>query len=248
MGNLELAQPFLTYDLKVMEQYVHTLIPSDSSFVPKSSEVAEFFEALVTSFNFQVISDAPFQPGLRVRKPSGRFRTGINVFTGEKKTIPISDQVKIENPADIPQLIEGITRYAVLASGEWKLGSAPLALFTTDGIPFEKDYLCEVSCNLRPETVSTSCSVGELASNHQNVRPFGEPCDSDGTTGIFTHPWTGKTIEVPNAGCARFWIEFEFGKFLLPQIASSFDILNPMLVAKTEECFQTKFTQGWRFN
>jgi hypothetical protein len=60
--------------LKFMEQYVHTLIAADSAFVPQSVQIEKFFEILTTSYHFRIISDTRFQPGLRVMKPSGRFR------------------------------------------------------------------------------------------------------------------------------------------------------------------------------
>jgi hypothetical protein len=79
------------------------------------------------------------------------------------------------------------------------------------------------------------------------VPGFGEPWNGESTIGIFTNPWTGEAIEVPNAASARFWIEFEFGKFIYPRIDKSFDVFDPRLVEKAEECFQTKFVQGCRF-
>jgi hypothetical protein len=54
-------------------------------------------------------------------------------------------------------------------------------------------------------------------------------------------------IEVPNAGSARFWIEFEFGKFIYPKIEKRLEILSPLLVETAEECFQAEFVQGCRF-
>jgi hypothetical protein len=234
-------------DVKVMEQYVHTLIAANSAFVPESPRVALFFDLLITSFNFRVISDAPFQQGLRVMKPSGRFRSFISPFTREKEQFPISDHIKVEKITDIPLVIEGLEHYSVLQSGEWKTQNRPLVLLTTDGVPYEESYVCEGSCHLRPEPVSTSCWDIE-ASADQLVPAFGKPCEGDGEAGVFSHPWTHERIEVPNAGCARFWIEFEFGKFLLPKMANSLDVLSPLIVAKTEECFHTKFVQGCRFN
>jgi hypothetical protein len=65
--------------------------------------------------------------------------------------------------------------------------------------------------------------------------------------GIFPNPWTGEAIEVADAGCARFWIEFEFGKFIYPEVSGSFDVMSPAIVQDIEQCFGTKFVQGCRF-
>ena len=180
-------------------------------------------------------------------KPSGHFRPFVSPFAGKTEAFPISDNIQLDRAADIPAAIAGLKHYSVLISGEWKIENRPLVLLTTDGVLFEDHILCEVSCHLRPELVSTSDWDIEVPIP-KNVASFGEPCESEHGTGVFSHPWTGEIIEVADAGCARFWIEFEFGKFLLPKMGTNLDLLNPLMVASAEECFQTKFVQGCRFN
>jgi hypothetical protein len=231
-----------------MEQYVHTLIAADPAFVPRSLQVERFFEILTGSFRFRIIAHTRFQPGLRVLKPSGRFRSATNSFTGETFSFPMPNQIRVERIADVPPMIESLEDYNVLASGEWVPEYRPLVLLTTDGVPFEGSYNCEASCHVRPEPVSTSCWNKIASPNGPSVLDFGEACRPERGMGIFWHPWTGKVIEVPRAGCARFWIELEFGKFLLPKMADDLDLLNPAMVAKMEECFGAKFVQGYRFN
>jgi hypothetical protein len=246
--------------VEIMEQYIHTLIAADSAFVPQSKQIAEFFEILTATYNFRIISDTGSEPGLRVMKPSGRLRRGRDPMTGEAVSIPMLDHIKIERINDIPGAIEGLEHYSVLASGEWTVESRPLVLLTTDEVPFEDTYLCCISCHIRPEPVSTSCWDEDAAGpNSRNVPYFGEACEPGSNVGIFSHPWTGELIEVPDAGCARFWIELEFGKWLLPKMADSLDVLilkmadsldvlSPVMVAKIEECFATGLVQGYRFN
>jgi hypothetical protein len=230
-----------------MEQYIHTLIAADSTFTPQSPQVAEFFDGLVAGFSFRVISDKRWQPGLRVAKPGLRTRSGKNVSTGETFTIPVPDQIPVGHTAEIVPLIENLDEYGVRLSGEWPLGAAPLLLLTTDKTPFEAPLTCDVSCNVRPVPVSTSAWDVEAGPNLRNVPLFGTPWNGESTTGIFPNPWTGEAIEVPDAGSARFWIEFEFGKFIYPRIEKGLDLLNPLLVEKAVECFQTEFAQGCRF-
>ena len=230
-----------------MEQYIHTFIASDPAFTPQPLQVAEFFNELVTAFSFRVISNARWQPGLRVMKPGMRTRTAKNVFTGETRTFPVSDQIAIEKTADILPLIENLEEYRVCASGEWPSDSVPLLLLKTDRTPFKESPICDVSCNIRPAPVSTSAWDIEAGPNVRNVLPFGSPWNGESHKGIFPNPWTGEVIEVPNAASARFWIEFEFGKFIYPKIDRSLDIFSPRLVQGAEDCFQTKFAQGCRF-
>jgi hypothetical protein len=170
-------------------------------------------------------------------------------MTGEAISIPMFDHTKMERPLDIPAATEGFSHYSVLASGQWTVENRPLVLLTTDEIQFEDMYLCEASCHIRPEPVSTSCWDEDAAGpNSRKVPYFGEACEPGSKVGIFSHPWTGGVIEVPDAGCARFWIELEFGKWLLPKMEESLDVLSPVLVAKIEECFGTRLVQGYRFN
>ena len=57
-----------------MEQYIHTLIPIDSEFAPKPTQVASFFGQLVSEFKFSPISAQGLLPRLMIAKPSDRLR------------------------------------------------------------------------------------------------------------------------------------------------------------------------------
>ena len=62
--------------------------------------------------------------------------------------------------------------------------------------------------------------------------------------GTFRNPWTNDQIRVEHAGCARFWIEFELGKFIAPIIRESFELLEPRIVKAAEESFEVSFAQA----
>jgi hypothetical protein len=230
-----------------MEQYIHTLIPIDSNYAASPAQVEAFFADLLRMPTFRLITDLPFQQGLRVSKPFARVRKMENRFTGETKTFRAPEFTKIDAPDAILPLIEGLDDFGVFASGEWKWDDPPLVLFTTDGEQFKKNYVCEISCEQRATLISTSAWDVEAGPNIRNVPLFGTPCSSGDDMGIFPNPWTGEAVEVPHAGCARFWIEFEFGKFIYPKVDRNFDFLSPLIVAEAEQCFQTKFVQGCRF-
>ena len=231
-----------------MEQYIHTLIPIDSRYYPEPVRVGAFFDWLLRRPNFRLIVGKRWQPGLVVRRFTGRMRESKNPWTGETLMRPDPDWAMIESCNEIPARIDGAAHFTVFASGEWKSDDLPIALFTTDGKPFAQDYLCQVGCELRPTPVSTSAWDVEAGRNIHNVPSFGSsPCNPDDDTGIFPNPWNGEAVKVPHAGCARFWIEFEFGKFIYPRVDNTFDLLSPSIVREAEQCFQTKFVQGCRF-
>jgi hypothetical protein len=64
--------------------------------------------------------------------------------------------------------------------------------------------------------------------------------------GVLLRATSGK-IKWWDAGCARFWIEFEFGKFIYPRVADNLEVMSPAIVSEAEKCFRTKFAQGCRF-
>lgn len=234
-----------------MEQYIHTLIAADSGFAPEPNPVARFYEEMADSAGYRIVSNKPAHPGLLLVKPSGRFRTmtGRNVFTGETRSVsvPDFDRQQLAEPSEIGPAIAGLEHYTVYASGEWDPSDAPLQLFTTDGKPFiAESYFCGLRCKAQPAPVTTSAWDFAIPTD-KKIPKFGSPCGAEPDAGIFSNPWTGSAIIVPGAGCARFWIEFEFGKFVLPRIEDRLDLLSRAVVNLAEECFRTRFVQGCRF-
>lgn len=230
-----------------MEQYIHTLLPVDSEFVPSAAQIGSFLSVLVLQFKFSLISGQRWLPGLVVSKASGELRWRTNSWTGERVSVPARDHFNLSQFEDIPGLIEGSTDYTVSQSGQWIGQDRPIDLLGTNGVPYLGNYVCTVRCERRPEVVSTSDWDGEAGPNTRNVPSFGSVCNDQSAIGIFANPWNGEVIEVANAGCARFWIEFEFGKFIYPKVSNSFDVMSPGIVLEAERCFRTKFVQGCRF-
>ena len=230
-----------------MEQYIHLFISADSEFAPESAHFASFFAERVSQFKFSPISGQLFLPGPVVAKPSGTLRWGNNPMTGEKVSVPEWERWNPERFEDIPALIEGSGHYAVEQSGLWVGETRAMVLLKTDGVPFDENYICTVRCELRPEVVSTSAWDVEAGPNIRNVPTFGSVCNNAIRNGIFPNPWTWDVIEVADAGCARFWIEFEFGRFIYPKVTDSLEVMNPAIVLGAERCFRTKFAQGCNF-
>jgi hypothetical protein len=228
-------------------QYVHTLICTDPVFAPAPEQVVAFFETLVSSFGFRVLIQAPFQTGFLVLKHTGRLGKYTNGWTGEEKTFPALDRFPVESFSDFSPLIDGLNHYSASASGAWSQADSPLFLLTGDGKPFEADPICLISCELRPKPVSTAFWAVLDPCPLPDVPPFDATCPSSRRMGIFSHPWTGKPIYVPDAGCSRFRIEFQFGKLLAPKMKDSLDLMPLALVAAAQRCFGPRFAQGYYF-
>ena len=172
--------------------------------------------------------------------PSARVRDFENPLTGEVKSMPVNDRIPIERPAGLVSTIATSQQYFVSLEGEGPPRTPAFPLYFEDA-PFTKTYGFMVRCRLMPEPVSMSCLGDEQTG--KEVPIFGEP--SSRRDALFRLPVSGELIEVSNAGSARFWIEFEFGKWLLPKIDDSLNILNPLIAALAEEAFSLTFKQGF---
>jgi len=224
------AAPRPVESCRMSLQYSHLLISEGADFAPLPPQIAAFLDGLVT------LNSAPLKPAIRVAKLSGKFRTGSNPLTGEKLSIPVRDFVSLESISNIPERLVGLDDYSVEVSGQGPAKLPPFALYSTtdpEACEFKGTYSYEVRCHLRAEVVSTC-----------EEPPFGTPCLSERRNGTFRHPNTGAIIEVPSAACARFWIEFQFGKWLLPKIDRSLNLLEPSILANASERFEARFAQG----
>lgn len=212
------------------EQYTHLLIPDRMDFVPRPEQVAAFLIAL------ESVGGAPIRGALRVGKLSGKVRVGSDSLTGERISIPGRDFVPLAAFPELPMHLGDLDDYDVVLSGEGPPTLPPFALYTIENsqqIEYREAYGYDVLCRLRRDAVSTC-----------DVPPFGSPCQSAGQPGIFHNPVSGARLEVPNAACARFWIEFEFGKWLVPRISTNLDLLQPAILRNALSSFGTGFAQG----
>ena len=228
-----------------MEQYAHLLISADPDFVPDAALVTAFFNLILNSSGFLLVVDPPFNPGIIVLMPSDRVRKGTDPMTGEVITIPTRDRLVLRDSSEISSSIHGLEEWTVGASGKWVPGKTPIEFTVSDGTPFESECICFVSCNKRPKPVCTSDGWRESERETPEFT-FGDPNSTIQSTGVFTQPWTGERVEVADGGSARFWIEFEFGKWLLPNMTNSFDVLRPELATAVQNCFGTRFVQAGR--
>jgi hypothetical protein len=73
---------------------------------------------------------------------------------------------------------------------------------------------------------------------------FGTPCRPEITRGFFSNLHRGTVVEVADGGSARFWIEFELGKFLFPLLEDNLDLLEPAIVQAAQQVFGIEFVQG----
>ena len=210
--------------------YSHLLIPERPEFVPTPTQIAEFFNGLVK------LNSGPLEPTLRIAVSSGKVRTGINPQTGETLSIPIRDFASLGSTAEIQERLTGLDNYDLSMDGQGPAKLPPFPLYATDPpgkAEFTGTYSYGVRCSLRPTVVSTC-----------EEPPFGKPCLPTAASGIFFHPVTGAKVEVPNAACGRFWITFQVGKLLAPQLGDDLNVLEPSILRSATKHFGINFAQG----
>lgn len=220
----------------IVEQYVHTLIPQDSQFCPNPEQVRRFVDEL------SKLRATPLDAKFKILKPSGRVRSFTDPLTGEIRTIPGKEIVALDSAATLDQIVSTLDQYVVAMDGQGP-PTVPAFPLYVNGAPFTDSYDFSVHWCVEAEPVSMS-DLGDEETG-QDVPFFGEPCPKRNGTALFRHPLTNELIEVANASCARFWIEFEFGKWLLPKIGDSLNILDPAIADLAPQCFGPRFAQGF---
>jgi hypothetical protein len=181
-----------------------------------------------------------FQPVERVEP---RTFSSSNPFTGESLEFRTATRMaargkSLKNPRDIVAAAAGVPEFDMRLSGKGMPRTPPLP------IDFAKAYSVDVGCCVRANAVSLS-DLHEESGSDKNPVMFGEDCNKEDLVGLYSHPETLEIIEVPGAGCAQFWIEFDLGKFLFPKIDNgNLRILNARIEQLAKRCFASEFVQG----
>jgi hypothetical protein len=214
------------------EQYSQTLIPRDRDFVPWAGNVREFLSAIVA------LGVVPSKPSIILRSPSGETREFWNPFSGRKIVIELKSQKQLKTLGQFEKAAARLSDYDIEVSGEGRPKLSPI------DINLKGRYFVGVTCFVSSTLRSTS-DYHDESGVRKRVVPYGRPCTRRATTGIFTNPHNLEIIEIPNAGSARFWVQFELGKFLFPKIVNDdLELLNPKIVEAAEGAFGTRFVQG----
>jgi len=214
-------------------QYSHTLIALPKDFAPAPIQVEQF---LTTMLAWNVV---PGTPTISLRVPTGKTREYpyLDPFTGRNLIVELRDRKDLPAPSDIAAAVDQLRDFELEIAGVGLPKMPPLP------IDFHEPYHIGVTCYVTSQLRSTSdphetLTLGEKLNLYRSIFT-GDPGD-----GYFIHPHTMDVIKVPNAGCSRFWVQFELGKFLCPEIGSTLELLNPVIVRNAEEVFGIKFVQG----
>jgi hypothetical protein len=204
-----------------------------------------------------VASDAVIEFA-RIAKNKGRVREGHNPFTGEKISIPLPSRARekprrLANSSDLIGIAADQEEFDVMVAGEGIPASPPLRIGFDEGNgwkAFEGEQCCmEVACCVRSNIVRLYLLESEddlhRPPDFAAYRPrYDEDCTTAERDGLFVHPELG-AIRISNAGCAMFWIEFNYGKFVYPRAnGSDVNVLSGEVVRLARSTFGTDFVQA----
>jgi hypothetical protein len=229
-----------------MEKYAHLLIAADPEFAAKPGQIVGFLELVKDVFRFRFVkSKEDWLPGLQAMTSAEDVRTMRNPYTGEKQTYTVPKWFELEDTGELPALVESEPKYGVTMSGKWTPSDVPIQMLGADGRTINEELACFVSCSQRAQPVCTGDWWGEAHCGDCEF-DFDNPESTVQSVGVYTHPWSGERVEVPGAGNSRFWIELEFGKFIIPKMDGGFDLLRHEFVDAAEKCFGVRFIQAGR--
>ena len=212
--------------------YTHTLITIPKDFIPSAMQVSEFLRRLTE------MGVVPKPISLSGMAPTGKTRTIPNSFGAGPLVHEIRGPIKIETIDDIAGAVAGLSEYGVGIEGTGRPELQPLPM------DFSDDYTVTVRCQVSSILRSTSDPHDDFGDAPKAV-PYGERCPEGQSSGLFVNPHTVAEIEIRDAGCARFWIEFELGKNLFPLIENdNLQLLNPAIVTEASRVFKQQFVQG----
>jgi hypothetical protein len=208
------------------EHYVQLLISRDKTYTPAPAAVREFLMDVVE------LGVVPGPPGVMLHVPSGRTREVRDPFTGEFVVRELMDHLRLNTLEQFESAAAGLTDLRVSISGT---GQPKLPAIEID--------LAESHCDVYVTCVVSS--VLRWMCGKFFMKPC-DPCDPQSTTGIFQLPETGETIEISEAGAARFWIEFflDTGYLIPKSTAGNLDLLHPAIVDAARKAFGCDFVQG----
>jgi hypothetical protein len=218
-----------------MEQYIHLLIARPDDFAPLRQQIAAFCQSLI---DHRVL---PNVDRLSVSTPSGQVRTVTNPFTGEPYSFPTYAHQRLQKLDEFEAAANGLANYCLHLEGDGTPDIPPVPIDSPD------PYSIAVRCHVTAVPYSTSSIYDNDNYTAQYVQ-FNRPCEDSVPFGYFTAPTSHETVEVADAGRARFWIEFELGKWLFPSVKrNNLSILNPTILKWAERDFGIQFAQGCHY-
>jgi hypothetical protein len=232
------------------EYYTHYLIPVPSDVAPSPDQVTHFLGQMITDSHVAL----PVSISLIAIAKAKKKRQGVNPFTRQVEQAATRRPRKPQTLSRIDELLNYVAEldeYDVSVNSNGMPPNEPLAIgFIADNGSWERmrePYELEIRFRVRSTTVGLSKISTDQPPGSSSVPAdfmFDEDCSTDEVDGVFWHPEAGE-IRVPNAGCAMFWVEFNFGRWVHPNAPDgSVDLLDEAIVKASRRHFGIDFVQA----
>lgn len=237
------------------ESYTHLLISVSKTYRPTPQAVCQFLEQMIQTGS--VGQDHKISFG-KVVKAEPRSWEGPNPFTRkmQKHRMPSRRRQRAEHLSATSQIValaEQEQEYDVSVVGTVPPTHPPLDIggLGKDGTwqswagPYHLAIFCRVRNSLVRLCYLKSGEDPNGPPHDIGIPTFDEDCAEGELDGLFVHPLSPSPIRIPNAGCGRFWIEFEYGKWLYPKLTNdSVALLDPGVTRLAAETFGTAFVEA----
>jgi hypothetical protein len=238
------------------EAYTHLLIPVSKTKSATIQEVCAFLEQMIQMGSIGKEHKVGFSKVARVEQRVQEVRNPFNGQLLRRK----NPSRKGQRPEDVAALSDVVLRveqeqdYNVFVSSTSRPANPPLevgfAEMNKDWQPWSgPDYYLGIRCCVRSSLVGI-CPPGSVE-NPEDPRPevpvpiFDDECGEELPDGCFVHPQRQRVIRIPKVGCGRFWVEFEFGKWVYPRLESDgAPPLNHSVTELARHTFGTEFIEG----
>ena len=180
------------------------------------------------------------RPSLLSLRNSGKTRAiAQNPTTGEVYYGPDLEVRRFSDAQLAVDSMDGTQINELWAEAKGPATISPFELYTANDpdVLWSGPYSFTIRCKLRHQIT------------HFLHSAFGCKCDLNlNDPATFENPWNKQPISTSGPACARFWIEFGIGDWLMPMITDSLEILDARLVNLANNIFSVEFTQGCMCN
>ena len=235
--------------------YTHFLICSSPEFLPDARALVDYVRSIHKGGYIGPNAATTF---CVVRERETKTREMTNPFTGETTIVTMPSRIRadehtIEELPSLADLANEHTEYSVCLRSNQNPDNPPLIVGCDDSdgwTPFDDNYNLEIAIEMRNHLVR----LAQLDSEQQLDAPldpdnlpapiFDEDCTADCTSGVFVHPELG-AYKLSQGGCASFWIEFRYGKFIYPRaVDESVNVLRSEMAELTHNVFKKTFIEA----
>ena len=224
------------------KSYTHLLISTSKTYRPTAQAVCQFLQQMIQTGSVGRDHEISFG---KVVKQEPRIREVQNPFTRkmQQHRMPSRRRPRAEHLSGASQIValaDQEQEYDVSVASTVQPTNPPLDIGSVDEKgtwqSWAEPYHLEICCRVRSSLVRLCYfKQGE----------FDEDCTEDESEGFFEHPLLPSPVRIPNAGCGRFWIEFEYGKWLYPRPKNDgVALLAPDVTRLAAEIFGTPFVEA----